>query len=535
MQVKTKNQPHLPAKNSPILLRLTRLVRTLTPAQKRDFKKYVKFWGGQGDRKYLRLFDAVVLYVNAGKEEDLLTDHLLHRKKFGDKPAALSAPALYLYKKILESLRSTPEGAPHLVRLNALMQDILFVYNKNLLPDCLPLIEEARELARALDKPAYEMELLLWERRARATERLRQRDEYFQYQRNEENRLLKEIAAFNRYNALAFELSYMLRSREPIPEAAETEVLSLLPEMRDGLPAELSLRSKVRLGSALTTYHELKHTHSGGTASGLVKMANLEKSLMFQQQVLDTYRANSTFFEEEQAQYALALEGHFNRCLRLGKMEEAERHIATMEQGKDGFLFCRSVAYVRLLHFIRQNEFRQAREFTIRHNLAASIEKYKNRFNEARLLALRFTCGQVFFCLDDFDQAGDWFGQVAGMRPDIRPDVVWLCKLLEIICLYEQGVYKKESNPTRPLVNYSRALRRAGRLNIFLEPLIEAVSLVFRNPRALTRDGLPELLAQLHAELEQTPAYYLYAMVPAWLEMRLNRSSVGEEIRKYNR
>ncbi len=535
MKVKNKKSPAQPAKNSFILQRLIRLVRSLTQSQKRDFKKYVKFWSGKSDQKYLRLFDALSFYVNSGKEEELLTDYLLNRKKFGDKPADLSALSQYLYRKILESLRTTPEGAPHLARLNALMQDLLFVYNKNLLSDCLPLIEEARELARALDKPAYELELLFWERRARANERIRHRDEYFREYRAEEARLLGEIAAFSRYNALAFELSYLLRGRETLPETVESEVLSLLPEMREGLPNGLSLRAKVRLGSALTTYHELQHTHSTSTDRGLIKMANLEKSLEYQEQVLSAYRANPVFFEEEQAQYALALEGHFNRCLRLGKMEEAERHIAILEQGKNEFLFCRSVAYVRLLHHIRQNEFRQARDFVVRHRLAESIEKHKNRFDEARLLALRFTCGQACFCLDDFGEAGDWFGQVAGMRPDIRTDVAWLCKLLEITCLYEQGVYKKEANPTRPLVNLSRALRRAGLLNEFLEQLIEAVGLVFRNPRALTRDGLPELQAALLVQLNQTQAYYLYAMVLAWLDARLHRSSIGQEILKYNR
>ncbi|HNL38027.1 MAG TPA: hypothetical protein PKH43_02805, partial [Saprospiraceae bacterium] len=112
---------------------------------------------------------------------------------------------------------------------------------------------------------------------------------------------------------------------------------------------------------------------------------------------------------------------------------------------------------------------------------------------------------------------------------------VWLCKLLDIICLYEQGVYKQEINPTRPLINHSRALRRAGLLNEFLDLLISAVSLVFRNPRALTRDGLPELLVELHRHLSQTQAYYLYGMVLAWLEYRLNRSSIAKEIERYNR
>lgn len=534
-KVKRQNEAKETAKNSSSLLRLGRLIRSLSQAQKRDFKKYVKFWGGQGDRKYLLLYEAMLAFARAGKEEETLTEFLLKKKKFGEKPADLSALAHYLYKKILESMRTTPEGAPHLVRLNALMQDILFVYNKNLLSDCLPLIEEARQMARALDKPAYELELLLWERRTQMLDRHRQHEQFFPLFREEENRLIEELIRFHRFNAMAFEIAYFLRGRAPLPPELDAEIQSMLPQYRDGLPEDLSRRSKVRLGSLLAGYYEMRHSRDSGPAGGLVKMANLEKSLRFQENMLDIYRSNPLFFEEEQAQYAIALEGYINRCLRLGKIEEAEKHIAGMQPGKDGFIFYQSIAFVQLTHHLRQNDFRQARDYIVRHQMAAALEKYKNRINETRMLALRFTCGQVYFCLDDFNRAGDWFGQVASMRPELRADVVWLCKLLDIICLYEQGVYKQEINPTRPLINHSRALRRAGLLNEFLDLLISAVSLVFRNPRALTRDGLPELLVELHRHLSQTQAYYLYGMVLAWLEYRLNRSSIAKEIERYNR
>ncbi len=534
IKVKSQNENKGLSKISPVLLRLTRLVRSLTQAQKRDFKKYVKFWSGKGGRKYLRLFDAMCAFVQAGKKEEELLHYLLVRKKFGEKPADLSATALYLYKKILESMRTTPEHSPHLSRLYALMQDILFVYHKNLLSDCLPMIDEARLLAKALDKPALELELLFWERRARANERHRHREEYFQGQRDEERSLEERIIRFNRYNALAYELAYLLSSRDTVTESAATEVLNLLPENREGLPADVSLRLKVRLGAVLTSFYELQHTHDKYAEGSLLKMANLEKSLFFQQQILDAYRADPVFFEEEQAQYTIALEGYINRCLRLGRLDEVERHIGAITAEKDGFLFCRSVAYVQLLHHIRQNEFRQARDFIQRHQLAAALEKYKNRLLESRLLALRFTCGQAYFGLDDFAGAGDWFDQVAGMRPEIRSDVVWLGKLLTIICLYEQNVYRKEENPARPIINFGRALRRAGLLTDFLETLLEAVTLVFRNPRALTRDGLPELLTDLHKHLAQTPALRMYGMVMAWLEAKLNRSGVSVELRKYN-
>lgn len=532
-KVKNPKKDLAPAKKSAILLRLMRLMRSLTQAQKRDFKKYVKFWGASGGLKYLRLFELLSKFIQADKDEDQLTEYLLHRKKFGSQPAELGATALYLYKKLLESQRTTPEGAPHLVRLNAYMQDILFLYNKNLLTDCLPLIEEARELARALDKPAYELELLLWERRSRANERIRQPEQYFQQQRREEARLLRQIEQFNLFNGIAYELGHVVSARQPVPESLEAEITPLLEDLRAGRLVDLSPRLKVRLYYTLVTYHELKHTHTGSSAGSLVKQENLRQSLYYQELMLDAYRANRFFLEEEQTQYFAALEGYLNRCIRLGENQKAESHMALLETEKNDFLICRTVHYTRIQHFIKQNEFRQACQYIAQRNMAGSIERFKNRFSENRLLALRFTCGQAFFCFDDFDRASEWFGQVAAMRPDVRPDAVWLCRLLEIICLYEVGVYRTELNPVRPLVNYGRALRRAKKYFSFDEKLLDAVGMVFRNPRALTKAGLPECLAELKNEFDRTPARYLTSLVLAWLEARLNRSSLVQEIRKY--
>lgn len=534
-QVKRNFFPVVLRKNSSALLRLVRLMRSLTQSQKRDFKKYVKFWSGKSGRQYLRLFDALSVYLKAGKDEALLTEYLLARKKFGHRSADLSRPTIYLYRKILESLRTTPEGPAHLFHLLALLQDILFLYHKNLSADCIPLIEEARTLARDLDKPALLLELLFLERRVRINEQLRQPDEYFSRQRLEEERLQQQLAFFNRCNALVYELTYHARSREPVPTSLEVEATLLREAIQtDTLPG-LSPRGKIRLYSALAIYHDLKHTHSAGTEKGLIKMANLTQSLHYQELALEAYRDTPLFFEAEQTQYVASLETYLNRCLRLGEVEKAERYMAVLEREKDAFLLCRTVAYIRLQHFIKNDDFRRAREYLVKRDLESAIEKFKNRFPESRLLALRFTCGQVFFCLDDFNRAEDWFRQVADMRPDIRPDAVWLCRLLKEICLFELGTYKNESNPARPLVNYARALRRAGAVNDFNEKLLEAASLVFRNPRALTKAGLPGLLAELNAELERAPAHYLYGMVLAWLDARLNRSSVGQEIRKYNR
>ncbi|HRI61698.1 MAG TPA: hypothetical protein PK228_18290, partial [Saprospiraceae bacterium] len=119
-------------KNIPWVNKLSGLMRTLTKSQKRDFKKYVKFWSpdSKNERIYILLFDTVQKYQYTGKDDSKLTDHLLKLKKFGQTTKEVATAAQYLYRKILESMRTTPDTSPHLNQLNAMAQDLIFLYNK---------------------------------------------------------------------------------------------------------------------------------------------------------------------------------------------------------------------------------------------------------------------------------------------------------------------------------------------------------------------------------------------------------------------
>ena len=151
-------------KNTVWVSKLSRLMRSLSKSQKRDFKKYVNFWAtdSKTTRKYIQLFDVVQRHISSSKEEASLTGHILELQKFGKTVKDVSSLAQYLYLKILESMRTTPDSSRYLNQLNAMEQDLVFLYNKNLFGDCSEIIKRALPLARELDKPALEMEWNFW-------------------------------------------------------------------------------------------------------------------------------------------------------------------------------------------------------------------------------------------------------------------------------------------------------------------------------------------------------------------------------------
>ncbi len=506
-------------------------MRSLTQAQRRDFKKYVKFWGGKTGRKYLVLFDAIQQYIAVGKDEKRLKEYLLGREKPEQEPDEVITAAKYLYRKILESMRTTPDAAPHFNRLNALMQDIGFLYAKNLFSEAQALVNEAVQLARDLDKTSFELELNFWKKKLLLAQNSLSREisaEWLQAQQHLSNAQQTLLI----YEKLESELEFFFRKKEKLPPALDEQVKAILREIDNGLPEQLTVRAKIRLYHSLSHYFDLQYALAPGkTASGLVKKNLAEKSVRFQGKALEVFQSNKIFAEEEQIFFMNILGNYLNRCLRFDKTELIEQLEKQLTQSKNDLLKYRQVAYQRLQHHLKTNEFEQARTYFEQNNVANGIEKYKHQMPETRLLALYFTVGQIYYSLNDFDRASDWFGKAAQMRVSINTNVVLVSKVLEIISLREYGAY--DDDPTRPVKNLRRSLRRAGFMDDFMTKILDAVEIVFRNPDLLSETPLPSLLSKLRHTYDDDKTKSLYGMILAWFDARLNGTNVSDEIIKY--
>lgn len=513
------------------------LLRSLTPAQKRDFKKYVKFWGaatGQ-ERKYITIFDEIQRCIGMSKDDDTIVNHLL-RLDFKD----LNNAAQYLYNKVLESMRTTPDISPYLNQLNGMMQDLVFLYNKNLFENCREIVAKALPLVRALDKPALELEWNFWEFRLRGwtnnnfTEK--SLEEWVAAQEQAVARVRQEVQ-FDRLQTI---VRRYFHNKQQLPKDIEEEVNTyILFEESDPLWFEnLSIRSKILLYSILSDYYDLKYMMHGSKTSGsLVKKALLDKAIHYQGCIIELYRTDKIIEAEEQVSFLVIMDNYVNRCLRNGRVELTERLESDWEKSKNELVKIRNLAYYRLSRHLTLNEFRQAREYLEENQVMEKLEKFSLRIPISRYQFMIYSAGQVYYAQDDFDKAVDFFQKVIDIKTELRPEVVLVCKILEIICLWEYGAYKNDPDIQRPVRNLRRSISRSGQLNEYAGKILDGVEMVFRSPRALTKAGFPILLNELKTEYAQRKGdknVIMFFLVLAWFDARLNRTSISVEILKYS-
>jgi hypothetical protein len=513
------------------------LVRSLTKAQKRDFKKYVKFWGEASgrERKYITIFDEIQRCITMSKDDDTIVNHLL-RLDLKD----LNNTAQYLYNKVLESMRTTPDISPYLNQLNGMMQDLVFLYNKNLFENCREIVAKALPLARALDKPALELEWNFWEFRLRGWTN----DNFTEKSLNEWVAAQEQSIARAQQEVQLDRLQTIVRRyfhyKQHLPESIEEEVSNyILYEESDVLWIEsLGIRSKILLYSILSDYYDLKYMmHGSKTAGSLVKKALLDKAIHYQGRIIELYRTDKIIEEEEQVSFLAIMDNYVNRCLRNGRVDLTERLESDWEKSKNELVKIRNLASYRLSRHLTLNEFRQAREYLEKNNVLEGLEKYEMRIPTSRYQVIVYSAGQVYYAQDDFEKAVDFFQKVIDIKTELRPEIVLVCKILEIICLWEYGAYKNDPDIQRPVRNLRRSLSRSGQLSDFVGKTLDGVEMVFRSSRALTKAGFPDLLNDLKTEYAQRKGdknIIMFFLVLAWFDARLNRTSIGVEILKYS-
>lgn len=519
--------------NTPNLQRLYRLINAMNPAQKRDFRKYSRFWGepsaamkvsgdkGKSVPYYIQLFDAINRFVNDERDVEDLQKYL-ERHRLGNR-ATLSDRSDYLYDCILESLRTTPDHGRLFSQLNGLMQDINTLYHKGLGKDAQILVVQARKIALQLDKPTYLLELQWWENslKPKETERTRMMAV------NESTRLAEEqaIRHFHRmselrntYWLLAAEGRHIDMTLDSAPEYLRT---LFEMEVKDSLQTFIGFRCKVYFLLAMRLY--------GDMASKIIPEQSqywLEKTFDAGAMLIKAYRGEFALFaKEEPAGYWGLLENQITRCRQMGKQVQADELMEILEKEAPEY----TLIYNRLNRFMAVLDVQGGLEYISKKRISSAFEQFKEQISESRQIIICYQCGLLYFLADKWSDAHRWFAKtLKGHRPDAHHIAVTLTHLLDIICIFELKSYKTPIS--RVFENFEARQQRAGQWSIFLENL----TLLLKNYLTERRhEEVRSPLAALREEVLNNTLLGSYGIVLAWIEAQINHTDTLTELKKY--
>lgn len=286
--------------------KLYRLIRSLTPAEKRYFRLFVR-GKPERDSKYLLLFD---LMANM----DVFDDELCCNKIYKNQPVEsrkYSELKAYLYDFVLKSLQSYDEQSSVEYKLNHLLQSVSVLFKRGFYDDCRELLHKAAKIASHYECFTHLLEIVRWEKHLAYTRMdvdfLHKQFDQLQFA---ETRALDQLRNFAAYRKLFFQV-YITLKREALHRSEDrmTQLQNLVKhELLQDPENALSYKARVLFYRTFNIYHYAALEPDAFYDSGKKLIALLE--------------SQPHFLRENLADYIAALNNFILSCGLLGRYDE---------------------------------------------------------------------------------------------------------------------------------------------------------------------------------------------------------------------
>lgn len=528
---------------SNMLQKAYNLVVVLTGPEKRIFLNFKERLSKKGDQvptafKYLELYKHLDRFQKSKKKPNTLNRYILSKFDIEQSSKVLEF-ADHLYMRILESLRqSDSKDISRLNKANGFLQDIHFLYGRNLYVECLDQITKAEAIAKLLHNYPMLLELNGWKWKVYTALQMIT-DDYHEIfvqiaARNEQ--LLRWMHQTNTYCATSKNLFFHFAQQKSLSNSMELEIKQQLFEAYpDPAESESPLVQywyyMARIYWLIIQQPNTPAEEQGNSAGNILEFY---EGLLYQFE-----RENGLLKDEESMLYMLAVDNYLNYCIRHNLKERYEQLQDTISKSKDTLSYLRSVVFAKLSEELGKHHFEAGRELIFKENYLEKVEKVRAKIPETRLVAIWFTCGQIFFILSDLEKAQSLFKKITEeVRPQVRPDLAITSHLLLSILYFE--IKSGGHNHFEMLDNLRKSLIRKNQTQDIYKNLISLLNYAFKNISRNKNKKVEDVEAkkitakinQMRVEFKESGNRIEAKLIFTWMEARINNTSMRDELKK---
>ena len=498
--------------------KLHRLVRSLSPAEKRYFRIFVKGKPGV-DTKYTQLFEAL-----AGDEQfdEVKWKTIIYKsQEVGSKK--YSELKAYLYELVLKCLQNYDELHSTHHRLNQLLQSVAALFKRGHYADCRELLAKARKLAQQHESFVHVIEIVRWEKQLAYTRMdidfLHKNLERLQ---DEEARALEQLRNASHYRRAFFQ-AYATIKKDPLQRGPDrvARLRQLVEQEAFSNPdAAVSHTARVLYYRTLSLYYH--------TALEQEKFYETGKTLIALQE------SQPHFLRQNLSDYIAALSNQILACGLLRKYEEVRECLrkihglqAITEDDRRKIHRQYFSGFFALCTYT--GEFGDAQREMAR--CLREAERFDPHEYETGSFYLQFV--PISIGCGDYDTALDHLNHWLAQRRTLgREDLQSLARILSLILHFELGNFLLLDSQLRTA---ARFLKRKNRLHElerrFMHGIFEAIKLPdARGQREVFAKVKNDL--QPKAEEPETRALLQTFDLLAWLDSKARGQAFAAVVRE---
>ncbi len=500
---------------------LIQLVKSLTRAEKRHFRLFVRRNQASDDILFLKLFD----FLDKYKEYD---ESMILRKVPDIKKRQLSNLKAHLYKQLLVSLRLLNSNHNEDIQLREMIDYARVLYNKGLYRQSLDILDKAKEKAYEGKFHTLALEIVEFEKHIEGQYITRSIEGRADELALESLELHRSIDQSNLFSNLALQLYGLYLKVGFVRNEKDYEFVrhffqSKLPDIHY---QELGLFGKLHYCQAYVWYYHI--------------IQDFPYCYRYAQKWVSLFDGNPELRKLNATLYLKGLHTLLNALFNTLQYEKFRQALRQLEQFPQEFDITEvknieGLFYLfKYIHTIKKHymEGTFSEGLSLVPGLMEIIEEDRYNWDDHRILVFYYRIACLYFGSGDNAAAIDYLNLIINQKnPDYRQDIQCFSRILNLIAHFELG--------NAQLVEYQ--VKSVYRFLAKMKDLHAVQREIFRFLRKIPKiheSSLKEEFIQLRGRLleeedkpfERRP--FLYLDIISWLESKIEGKPVQDIIRR---
>lgn len=494
------------------------LIKSLTKAEKRQFKLYATPSTGEKDLKFVKLFDA----LDQMEEYD---EKLIRKKAPGINIAQLSNIKGHLYKKILKSLRLLEINQSEDIEIRENIDYARVLYNKGLYKQSLKILDKIKVKAKESHEYALQLEIIDFEKLIEGQYITRSVDNRAEELGQEASELTVRLARSHEFSNLALSLYGLYLKLGSARNESDFKVVSRffyrkLPDYQEN---ELSFFEKLHLYQSLVWYNYI--------------ILDFVKCYRYAQAWVNLFHQHP---DMKQNKPDLYVKGLHNLLAALFNIQHHRKFVEILDEiGSLRQLSINENVNTLVFIYYYNNKINQhfmegrfSEGLYLVDEVIDGLQNIESRIDQHRWLVFYYKIACLYFGSGDNRSAVKYLNMIINFRDsNLREDIQCFARILNLIAHYELG--------NNDLLEYQikSTYRYLVKMDNLQKVQKEIIKWLRRTPQMRENEvrtafiDLKERLAAISQEkFEVRP--YLYLDIVSWLESKIEGKSVQEIIRR---
>ncbi|WP_421798861.1 hypothetical protein [Haliscomenobacter sp.] len=500
---------------------LVALIRSLTRAEKRHFRLFVKRNQSSEDILFLQLFD--FLEKRGEYEEDVIL------KKIPDvKKSQLSNLKAHLYKQLLTSLRLLSTKNANDIQIREMVDYARVLYNKGLYRQSLDMLEKAKSRAKAGNYHALALEILEFEKHIEGqyiTRSIEGRADSLAAETLDLTRIIEQTHAFSnlalQLYGLYLKVGYVRNEKDA--QEVKQFFYAKLPKADY---KSLDFMGKVYYNQAHMWYYHMNQEFTS--------------CYRYAQRWVDLYKEEPEMLELHTPLYLKGLHNllstlynmlHYNRYAEVFEdlINFPKRFDMADDNNIEGLYFLFKYIHAIQKHFI-EGTFSEG--IALIPELMEIIESDRYNWDHHRILVFYYRIACLYFGSGDNDNAITYLNLIINQKnPDYRADIQVFARILNLIAHFEMGNAQLVEYQVKSVYRFLSKMEDIGAVHRevfrFLRRIPRMREQELRNEFISLRDKLIKLE---NDPFERRP--FMYLDIISWLESKIEDKEVQDVIRE---